>query len=55
MSKTWLRTTMKDDRLSNLRILAMQGFSQPINVDEICKEFVTKHNRKMCCTSVLYD
>ena len=48
---TWLRTTMKDDRLGNLGILAMEGFSLPLNVDEICREFVTKHNRK----NVLYD
>jgi len=52
---TWLRTTMNDDRLGNLGVLAMQGFSLPLNVDEICKEFVAKHNRKMCCTSALYD
>jgi len=52
---TWLCTTMKDDILGNLGVLAMQGFSLPLNVDEIYKEFVTKHNRKMCCTSVLYD
>jgi len=46
---------MKDDRLGNLGILAMEGFSLPLNVDEICKEFLTKLNRKMCSTSVLYD
>ena len=46
---------MKDDRLGNLGVLAMQGFSLPLKVDKICKEFVTKQNRRMCTTSVLYD
>jgi len=47
---TWLRTT---DRLGNLGVLAMQDFSLPLNVDDICKEFVTKHNRK-CAVQVFY-
>ena len=42
------------NKLGNLGALAMQGFSLPLNVDKICKEFMTKHNR-MCTTSVLYD
>ena len=46
---------MSDDRLGNLRVLTMQGFSFPLNVEQICEEFVTKHNRKLCTTSVLYD
>ena len=40
---SWLRTTMKDDRLGNLGVLAMQGFSLPLTIDNICKEFVTTH------------
>ena len=52
---SWLRTTMKDDRLHNLGVLAMQGFSSPLNAHKIYKEFVTKCNRRMCTTSVLYD
>ena len=46
---------MSDERLGNLGVLAMQGFSFPLNVEQIYKEFVIKHNRKMCTTSVLYD
>lgn len=49
----WLRTTMKDDQLGNLGVLVIQGFSLPLTVDNICKEFMTKHNRKMCSTSVI--
>ena len=49
---TWLCTTMTDDKFGNIGVLAMQGFSLPLNVDEICKEFVIKHNRRMCSTSV---
>ena len=51
----WLRTTMTDERLGNLGVLAMQGFSFQLNVEQICKEFATKHSRKMCTSSVLYD
>ena len=46
---------MSDDRLGNLGVLVMQGFSLLLNVDSICKDFMTKHNRKMCSASVLYD
>ena len=46
---------MSDERLGKLEMLAMQGFSFPLNVEQICKEFVTKHNRQMCTTSALYD
>ena len=46
---------MSDERLGNLGVLAMQGFSFLLNVEQICKEFVTKDNRKMCTRSVLCD
>ena len=36
---SWLRTTMKNDRLGNLRVLAVQGFSLPINYAKT-KEFM---------------
>ena len=43
---------MNDERLGKLGVLAMQGFSFPLNVEQICKEFVTKHSRK-CVPQVL--
>ena len=46
---------MSDERLGNLDMLAMQGFGFPLNIEQICKEFVTKHNRKMCTTSASCD
>ena len=45
---SWLHTTINDDIPGNLGVLAMQGFNLPLNVDKICKGFVTKHNRKLC-------
>ena len=30
----WLHTTMKDDRLGNLGVLAMQGFILSLNVNK---------------------
>ena len=46
---------MSDERLGNLGELVMQEFSFPLYVVEqiICKEFVTKHNRK-CVLQVFY-
>ena len=42
MSHSWLRTTMNNDRLGNLGVLAMEGFSLPLNVDKICKLNITE-------------
>ena len=32
----YLLLAMKDDRLGNLGVLAIQGFNLPLNVDKIC-------------------
>jgi len=52
---SWLRTTMTDDRLGNLGVLALQGFDIQPSVDQICETFKKKNHRRMCSPSVLYD
>ena len=51
--RSWLRTTMTDDRLGNLGVLALQGFDIQPKVQEICETFKRKY-KKMCSPSVLY-
>ena len=34
---SWLHTTMADDRLGNLGVLALQGFDVQLNVQQICE------------------
>ena len=52
---SWLRSTMTNERLGNLAVLAFQGFDIQLSVDQICQSFTQKHHRKMCSESILYD
>ena len=52
---SWLRTTMTDERLGNLGVLALQGFDAQLDIDGICETFKRENHRKMCSSSVLYD
>ena len=51
---SWLRSTMANERLGNLAVLAFQGFDIQLSVDQICQSFPQKH-RKMCIESIFYD
>ena len=37
---TWLRNTMKTDRLSDFAVIAMHGYTIPITCEQICKRFI---------------
>ena len=43
--KTYLRSTMGQERLSELALLHIHDF--PINIDEIVDDFAIKHPRRM--------
>ena len=51
---TWLRNTMKTDRLSDLAVIAMHGYTIPITCEQICKRFIAVHPRRMQRSS-LFD
>ena len=36
---SWLRSTMSNERLGNLGVLACQGFDIQLSVDQICQSF----------------
>ena len=40
---SWLRTTMSDDRLGNLGVLALHDFDFELNTQIICENFIKKH------------
>ena len=42
---SWLRTTMTDNRLGNLGVLALQGFDTQPNVQQVCETFKKKYNK----------
>ena len=50
----WLRNTMKTDRLSDLAVIAMHGYTIPITCEQICKRFIAVHHRRMQRSS-LFD
>ena len=45
---------MNDDRLGNLGVLAMEGFSLPLNVDKICKLNITEECVKVFMSVMQY-
>ena len=51
---TWLRNTMKTDRLSNFVVIAMYGYTIPITCEQICTRFIAVHPRCMQRSS-LFD
>ena len=52
---TWLCSTMTEERLGNLRVLAVHGFDHIIETETICKIFEQKNPRKMGDSSLLFD
>ena len=40
-SFSWLRSTMTEERLGSLGVLAIHGFKYPIDVQEVCDKFNT--------------
>ena len=52
---SWLRTTMSDDRLGNLGVLALHSFDFELNTQTICENFIKKHPRKMCKSLLLSE
>ena len=51
----WLHSTMTNERLGNLGVLAFHRFDIQLSVDQICQSLTRKHHRTMCSESVLYD
>ena len=51
----WLRSTMTEERLGNLGVLAVHGFDHIIVTETICKIFEQKNPRKMGDSSLLFD
>ena len=49
----WLRSTMTEERLGSLGVLAIHGFKYPIDVQEVCDKFKQIHPRKMTNSSLL--
>ena len=44
---SWLHSTMNNERLGNLGVLACHGFDIQLSVDQICPSFAQTHHRKM--------
>ena len=51
---SWLRSTMSDERLGNLGVLALHGFDFVLDVDTVCTSFKRKNHRRMS-KSLLID
>ena len=49
-----LHTWLKTDRLSDLAVIAMHGYTIPITCEQICKRFIAVHPRRMQRSS-LFD
>ena len=52
---TWLRSTMTEERLGNLGVIALHGFTYPIDISKVCTVFMQKHPRRMSNSSVLFS
>ena len=37
---SWLRTTMTEDRIGNIGVLAVHGFNVPLSIEKICDTFI---------------
>ena len=44
---SWLRSTMTNERLGNLAVLAFQGFDIQLSVDQICQSFTPNTVQKV--------
>jgi hypothetical protein len=53
-TKTYLRNSMTDERLTGLALLDMNS-DLKIDVTEVCKRFIAMHNRKMFHQSLLFE
>ena len=52
--KTFSMSTMREERLSDLAVIAM-NYSERVNIEEICHAFVQKHPRKLFEPSLFAD
>ena len=52
--KTYLRSSMTTERLAGLALLHLHN-DVPIDMDEVCQLFVTKNNRRLFQSCILYD
>ncbi len=51
--KTYLRSTMTEERLSDLAVIAMH-YGERVSVDEVCKAFIQEHPRRLFDSSLFH-
>ena len=52
--KTHLCSSMNTERLAGLTLMHLHD-DVDINIDDICQNFITRHNRRMFQSCILYD
>ena len=52
---SWLRTTMTEERLGNIGVLAVHRFNAPSNMEKICDTFIRRNPSKISKRSVLFE
>ena len=52
--KSYLRSTMSSERFAGLALMHLQS-DVDIDIDEVCEAFISKHNRKMFQSCILYQ
>ena len=52
--KSYLRSTMSSERFSGLALMHLHS-DVDIDIDEVCEAFISKHNRKMFQSCILYQ
>ena len=52
---SWLRTTMAEERLGNIGVLAVHGFNVPLNIEKICDTFIRRNPSRMSSRSVSFE
>jgi hypothetical protein len=52
--KTHLRSSMNTERLAGLTLMHLHD-DVDIDIDDICQNYITRHNRRMFQSCILYD
>ena len=52
--KSYLQTTISSERFAGLALMHLHS-DVDIDIDEVCEAFISKHNRKMFQSCILYQ
>ena len=52
--KSYLQSTMSSERFAELALMHLHS-DVDIDIDEVCEAFISKHNRKMFQSCILYQ